>query len=128
MLWVIKKHGSISLTTAKGDYIFSTPYCMQILWMKETLKYIQVKLCNPIPIMSDKASAINISKNPSMHSKTKHIPMRYHFLREWFVGNILKLVYVATKEQLTDIFTMSLIREPFEYVKKQIGVVTPPSK
>eukprot|EP00253_Pinus_taeda_P025648 PITA_25648 len=106
-----------------GDYLVSW-----ILWMKQTLKDIQVELPNPIPIMCDNTSAISISKNPVMHSKTKHIPIKYHFLREQVAANTVKLVYVPTKERLADIFTKSLAREPFEYLRQEIGVVTPPSK
>jgi hypothetical protein len=50
--------------------------------MKQTLKDIQVEYDEPIPIYCDNTSAINISKNSVMHSKTKHIPFKYHFLRE----------------------------------------------
>jgi len=63
-----------------------------------------------------------------MHSKTKHIPIKYHFLREQVVAKIVKLVYVPTKDQLADIFMKPLEREPFEYLWQQIGVVTPPYK
>jgi hypothetical protein len=53
-----------------------------ILWMKQTLQDIQVEYKKPIYILCDNTSAISISKNPVMHSKTKHIPIKYHFLRE----------------------------------------------
>ena len=78
--------------------------------MKKTLKYIKVDLTNPIPIMCNNTSAIIIYKNPFMHSKTKHIPIKFHFLRENFVANVVKLEYVATKYQITDIFTKPLTR------------------
>ena len=50
--------------------------------MKQTLKEIKVELTNPIPIMCDNTSAINISKITTMHSNTKHIPIKFHLLRE----------------------------------------------
>jgi hypothetical protein len=50
--------------------------------MKQTLQDIQVKYDEPISIFCDNTSAISISKNPVMHSKTKHIPIKFHFLRE----------------------------------------------
>lgn len=96
--------------------------------MNKTLNDIKVEFPNPIPIMCDNTSAINISKNPIMHSKTKHIPIKYHFLREQVETNTIKLVYVPTKKQLADISTKPLEGEPFEYLRKYIGFVTPPSK
>lgn len=66
-----------------------------------------------ISIMCDNTSAINISKNIVMHSKTKNIPIKFHFLREQVLANDSRLEYMATKDQLVDIFTKPLSREPF---------------
>ena len=78
---------------------------------------IQVKYDEPIPIFCDNTSAINISKNPVMHSKRKHIPIKFHFLREHVINNNIRLEYVDTKEQIADIFTKPLPREAFEYLR-----------
>ena len=59
---------------------------------------IQVKYDEPTPILCDNTSAINISNNPVMHSKTKHIPIKFHFLRERVTEKNIKLEYVETKE------------------------------
>ena len=59
---------------------------------------IQVKYDEPIPIFCDTMSEINISKNPVMHSKTKHIPIKFHFLREQVIEKNIKLEYVETNE------------------------------
>jgi len=66
--------------------------------------------------MCDNTSAINISKNPLMHSLTKHIPIKFHFLREQAATNVVKLEYVATRDQILDIFIKLLTRETFEYL------------
>jgi hypothetical protein len=80
--WLSKKQSSVSLSTTEAEYIAATTCCTQVLWMKQTLTDIQVEYDEPIPIYCDNTSAINISKNPVMHSKRKHIPIKYHFLRE----------------------------------------------
>ena len=85
--------------------------------MKQTLEDIQVKYDEPIPILCDNTSAINISKNPVMHSKTKHIPIKFHFLREQVTKMNIKLEYIETKEKIADIFTKPLPRETFEYLR-----------
>lgn len=85
--------------------------------MKETFQYLQVKFDNPIPILCDNTSAINISKNPMMHSKTKHILIKYHFVRGQVTENNIKLEYVGMKEQIFYIFTKPLPREAFEYLR-----------
>jgi hypothetical protein len=83
--------------------------------MKQTLTDIQVEYDEPIPIYCDNTSTINISKNPVMHSKTKHIPIKYHFLQEQVAEKNIRVEYVGTKEQVADIFTKPLPREAFEY-------------
>ena len=65
--WLSKKQTSISLSTAEAEYIATTACCTQVLWMKQTLKDLQVQFGEPIPIFCDNTSAINISKNPVMH-------------------------------------------------------------
>jgi hypothetical protein len=94
--------------------------------MKQTLTDIQVEYDEPIPIYCDNTSAINISKNPVMHSKTKHIPIKYHFLWEQVVEKNIRVEYVGTKEQVEDIFTKPLPWEAFEYLCQRLGVISTP--
>ena len=115
--WSSKKQSSVSLSTAEAEYIAAAACCTQILWMKQTLQYIHVTCNEPIPILCDNTSAISISKNPVMHSKTKHIPIKFHFLREQVTDKNIKLEYIGTKEQVADIFTKPLPRETFEYLR-----------
>jgi hypothetical protein len=68
-----------------------------VLWMKQTLIDMQVEYDEPIPIYCDNTSTISISKNPAMHSKTKHIPIKYHFIREQVVEKNIIVEYVGTK-------------------------------
>jgi hypothetical protein len=74
--------------------------------------------------MCDNTSAINISKNLVQHSKTKHIPIKYHFLREQVQDQVVKLEYVPSKEKIADIFTKPLPRESFEYLRQRLGVIS----
>eukprot|EP00253_Pinus_taeda_P008843 PITA_08843 len=80
--WLSKKKSSVSLSTTEAEYITTSTCCTQVLLMKQTLQDLQVKLDEPIPIFCDNTNAISISKNPMMNSKTKHILIKYHFVRE----------------------------------------------
>lgn len=82
---------------------------------------------DPISIMCDNTSAINISKNLVLHSTTKHISFQYHFLREKVLHNEVKLEYVPTKEQVADIFTKALCKGTFEYLQHKLGLLPLPS-
>ncbi|KAL6315999.1 hypothetical protein AAG906_014924 [Vitis piasezkii] len=80
--WHSKKQNSIALSTAEAKYIAAGLCCAQILWMKQTLSDFNL-IFEHVPIKCDNTSAINISKNPVQHSRTKHIATRHHFLRDY---------------------------------------------
>jgi hypothetical protein len=94
--------------------------------MKKTLTDIQVEYDEPIPIYCDNTSTISISKNPMMHSKTKHIPIKYHFLWEHIAEKNIRVEYVGTKEQVAYIFTKPISWEAFEYLCQRLGVISTP--
>jgi hypothetical protein len=114
--WLSKKQSSISLSTTKVEYITAATCCTQVLWMIQTLADLEVKYVSSIPIHCDNTNSINVSKNPAFHSNTKHIPIKYHFLREHVTNQIVQVHYIPTTEQIADIFTKSLAKTPFEYL------------
>ena len=67
-------------------------------------------------------SAINLSKNPVHHSKTKHIEVRHHFLRDHVAKNDVKLEFIPNNDQLTDIFTKPLDESQFVKIRRNLGI------
>ena len=122
--WLSKKQTSISLSTTEAKYIAIVACCTQVMWMKQTLQDMKVSIDEHISIKCDNTSAISISKNPVLHSKTKHIQIKYHFLREQVAQKLVKLEYVPTKEKIADIFTKPLAKEPFKYLRDKLGIVS----
>jgi len=92
--------------------------------MKEALKDVNIYINQPITIYCDNTSAISLSKNSVMHSRTKHIPIKYHFLHEQVAEQNIVLEYISTKEQIADIFTKPLPREAFEHLHQKMGVIS----
>ena len=90
--------------------------------MKQNLQYLQVQFGEPIPIFCDNTSAVSISKNHVMHSKKKHIPIKFHFLRDQVINKVIKLEYIGTKDQIVNIFTKPLPKMQFENLRDQLGV------
>lgn len=82
MSWLSKKQGCVSQSTIEAEYIVVALNCTNIAWMKQLLEGINEKVTKPVTIFYDNTSDINISKNPVMHSKTKHISIKCHYLRE----------------------------------------------
>eukprot|EP00253_Pinus_taeda_P010069 PITA_10069 len=111
--WLSKKQSSIALSTDEVEYVAAASCCTQLLWIMQILQDFQITCTPPISILCDNKSAINISKNPVMHSKTKHLPIKYHFLWEQVLEQKVKLEYVPSKEQVADILTKPLPRETF---------------
>ena len=77
-----------------------------------------------VPIKCDNTSAIIISKNPVQHSRTKHIEIRHHFLRDHAQKGDITLDFVGTEDQLADIFTKSLNENQFVNIRRQLGVIS----
>ena len=96
--------------------------CAQILWMKQQLSDYGIIL-DHIPIQCDNKSAINLSKNPVLHSKTKHIEIRHHFLRDHVQKGDCVLEFVDTKNKLADIFTKPLPKETFFAIRRELGLL-----
>ena len=76
-----KKQNSVSLSTVEAEYIVVGSCCSQLLWMKKVLIDYGISQ-DTMVVYCDNSSASDISKNPVQHSKTKHIEIRYHFIRD----------------------------------------------
>ena len=80
--WTSKKKNCISQSTIEAEYFFAAMNCSNVVWLKQLLKGMKENITQLVIIYCDNMSAINISKNLVMHTKTKHIAIKYHFLRE----------------------------------------------
>ncbi|GJS81147.1 retrovirus-related pol polyprotein from transposon TNT 1-94 [Tanacetum coccineum] len=119
--WSSKKQDCIAMSTAEAKYVSLSAFCAQVIWMRTQLLDYEFRY-NKIPLYCDSKSAIGISCNPVQHSRTKHISICYHFIKEYVEKCTIDLYFVRTKYQLVDLFTKSLPRERFEYLVHMIGM------
>ena len=95
--------------------------------MKQTLQDIKVICEESTIIHCDNTSAISLSKNLVQHSKAKHVPIKYHYLRELAANKKIRLGYIPTQEQVADIFVKPLNRVVFEHLRQKLGVIPSPN-
>lgn len=120
--WACKKQACVALSIAEAEYIVVGSSCAQILWLKQQLRDFRIDL-GCIPLRCDNTSAINITKNPVMHSRTKHIDIRHHFLRDHVLKGDVEVTFVNTHNQLADIFTKPLAKEPLYKIRRELGIL-----
>lgn len=78
--WHSKRQDCVTLSTAESEYIATTACCTQLIWISHQVIDMGISIAKPISIYCDNTSAINLSKNPVMHSRTKHVAIKFHFL------------------------------------------------
>ncbi|GJT23114.1 hypothetical protein Tco_0893051 [Tanacetum coccineum] len=117
-----KKQTALAISTTEAEYVSAGKACQQALWMKQALVDYGIRL-DDIPIMCDKKGAIDLSKNPVQHSRTKHIEIRHHFLRDNVQKGNISIEKVSSEDNIAKILTKPLKREPFNYLRLGLGMM-----
>ena len=121
---LVEEHSSqdTSQSTTKVEYVAAAINCTNIVWLKHLLKDLKEEITKLVILYCDNTCAINISKNPMMHAKIKHIVIKYHYVRLLVEDKQVKMEYVHSKEQIADLFTKPLPKDAFEYLRGKLGV------
>nr|GEU49610.1 copia protein [Tanacetum cinerariifolium] len=120
--WFSKKQTALAISTTEAEYVSIEKACQQALWMKQALVDYGVRLDN-IPIMYDNKGVIDLCKNPVQHSRTKHIEIRHHFLHDNVQNENISIEKVSSKDNIADILSKPLKREPFNYLCLGLGMM-----
>nr|GFD42821.1 retrovirus-related Pol polyprotein from transposon TNT 1-94 [Tanacetum cinerariifolium] len=94
--WSAKKQQLVAMSPAEAEYVAVAGCCASILWMKSQLSDYDIYY-KMVPIFCDNTSAITIYNNPVLHSRTKHIDIRYHFIRDHILKEDIKLHFIPTE-------------------------------
>nr|GEV88135.1 copia protein [Tanacetum cinerariifolium] len=108
------------MSSVKAEYVSLAACCAQVLWMRTQLTDYGFHF-DKIPMYCDSKAAIAISCNPVQHSRTKHIDVRYHFIKEKVKKGIVELFFVGIEYQLADLFTKALPVERFQYLVRRLA-------
>jgi hypothetical protein len=120
--WTSTRQNSVALSTAEAEYIAAGACCTQILYMKQTLLDYGVVL-EKVPLLCDNESAIKIANNPVQHSRTKHIDIHHHFLRDHVAKGDIILEGERSEDQLADIFTKPLDKTRFCMLMNELTIL-----
>ncbi|KAJ9543903.1 hypothetical protein OSB04_023610 [Centaurea solstitialis] len=122
--WQCKKQTSVSTSTAEAEYIAAASCCLQVLWIQNQMLDYGLTFLNT-PIYIDNSSAISIVNNPVKHSKTKHIEIRFHFIRDCNEKKLIQVLKVHIDYQLADLFTKSFDIGRFIFLITNVGMINP---
>ena len=112
----------VALSSCEAEYNAGAYAACQAVWLHSVLSEMTIEVKEPIQLLVDNKSAINLANNPISHGRSKHIETRYHFLREQVNSGKLKLVYCPTQQQLADVLTKPLKKERFEHLRNDLGI------
>nr|GEY37607.1 hypothetical protein [Tanacetum cinerariifolium] len=119
--WSSKRQKSAAISSTKAKYIALSGCCAQILWMRSQLTDYGLGF-NKIPMYRDNKSAIALCCNNVQHSWSKHIDIRYHFIKQQVENGVIELYFVNTEYQLADLFTKALGRDRIEFLINKLGM------
>jgi hypothetical protein len=122
--WSSRKQSLIALSTAEAEYIALTAVAREVLYLRSLLTELYEPVKLPIPIYCDNQGAIALASNHKFHARTKHVDLRYHFIRAQVSDRIFDLQYCPTDENLADAFTKALPRPRLEKLRAALRVST----
>jgi hypothetical protein len=121
--WSSRKQGSVAQSTAEAEYIATSTTSREAVWLRKLLSDLLRSELEPTVIHCDnQKQCIKLTENPVFHDRSKHIEMRYHYIRDMIQKKVLSLQYVPTAEQTADIFTKPLPLIKFAYFRDKLGV------
>jgi hypothetical protein len=117
--WSSRKQGSVAQSTAEAEYIAASAAGREAVWLRELLSDLFSSELEPTVIHCDNQSSVKLTENPVF---SKHIEMRYYYVRYIVQKKVLSIQYVPTAEQTADIFTKPLSLTKFVYFRDKLGV------
>ncbi|QRV85528.1 Copia-like polyprotein/retrotransposon [Ceratobasidium sp. AG-Ba] len=118
-----RKQPTISLSSTKAEYVADASAARELIWIRQFLSELGFLPEGATPLLSDNQSAMALAKNPINHQTTKHIRVKYHFIREVIALKELDLQYVSTEDQVADALTKALGRVKFTRFVSGMGMI-----
>ena len=119
--WISKKQAVVALSTSEAEYVALSMAAQEAAWLQKLFSDLKIPK-QPIVIMEDNQGAIALARNPISHSRSKHIDLRFHFIREAAQEGMIDIVYCPTSEMVADLFTKPIPLGQFEKLRSLMGM------
>ncbi|KAE8708930.1 hypothetical protein F3Y22_tig00110332pilonHSYRG00561 [Hibiscus syriacus] len=121
--WCSKRKPTVSLSTTEAEYRAAAMAAQESTWLIQLMNNLHQPVDYAISLYCDNQSAIRLAENPVFHTRTKHVEVHYHFVREKVLQEEIEMRQIKTDEQIADLFTKSLSVGKFEHFRRQHGVI-----
>lgn len=121
--WVSRLQKIVAQSTTEAEYVVAAEACKELTWLQNLLSELGHRQANCL-LCSDNQSAIHLAKNSAYHSRTKHIDVRYHFIRSMLEEGSFKLEKIHTNKNSADMLTKSVPKEKLEFCIASLGLAT----
>lgn len=120
--WASKRQKCIALSTTEAEFVAASQASKEAVWLHRILSDLCSSVDKPV-LQIDNESAIRLIKNPEFHSRTKHIDIRYKFVREKFLDGLLDVIHCESERQVADMFTKPLPKFRYQKLRDCLGMV-----
>jgi len=120
--WNCKRQPTIARSTMEAEYMAASHGAMEATWLRQVLEDIGLVQLEATPMNCDNQGCLAFAKNPKHHSRTKHIDIQHHFIREKIAMGVIDLKYCATEDMLADLLTKALVKDRHHMLTKAIGL------
>ncbi|KAL3690411.1 hypothetical protein R1sor_016720 [Riccia sorocarpa] len=122
--WSSKRQQTVALSSTESEYRAMADGARELCWLQGILTELKIPLFIPSVMWCDNHSSLKIARNPVFHTRTKHIEIHYHFVREKIAAGLIDTKYIPSQSQLADIFTKPLGRIKFLLLREQLGLAS----
>ena len=113
LVWGCKKQKCVALSTAEAEYIAASLAVQELLYLRNVLRGVGIEVRTPVCVREDNQACLRIVDNPVLHTRAKHIDLRYHFVSDHVAGGDVSFKYCPSKDNVADMFTKQFPRDLF---------------
>jgi transposase InsO family protein len=125
--WASRRQKTLATSTVEAEYMAIAEAAKEAVWWRSLLGELGYDMGQPTPLFNDNQGSIHLAKNADHHARTKHIDVKYHYIRQELIKRTITLNHVSTRDNVADLFTKALVRDKHAAFTRTLGVFTPAS-